>query len=145
MKRIPTIAALLFTLSATAQTPEVKEVIPLPKVTDRGQLPLHLPYPIVFIHGLTGNASTWGEMTDYLIASGYTYGGQLPYCLNTDYDLQYSNIYSTQTTDIQSFVGASSPINAGDFYVVNFNIDPNGVADGNDGVQSNQAAVIKRM
>ena len=41
-----------------------------------------LPLPVLFLHGMSGDASSWGEMADLLTAdAGLTEGPNLNYCL----------------------------------------------------------------
>ena len=102
------------------------------------------PCPIIFIHGLVGDASTWNPLTDNLDkVYGYTYGGNMNFCLNYDSDTKKS-LFST---DYKNF---DSPITEGDYYYVNFAVKPSGttyssaIANENSSWQSNQSAIFKQ-
>lgn len=109
----------------------------------RNQLELGVPYPIIFVHGLTGGHTTWGAWKKTWTDRGFKFGGRLSYHLEFDDNLKYCNF----NQDLRRF---TRPIQQGDFYIVNFNTD----YDGNDlgeGIfsfinqtNSNQAAVIKQ-
>jgi PKD repeat protein/pimeloyl-ACP methyl ester carboxylesterase len=101
-------------------------------------------YPIIFVHGWTGNEETWNDFTDESdLFYGWTYGGRLSYCLNPDDD-QY-----TSDGFYYSFVNTNNLV-MGDYYYVNFDISTNGVLHvGNDGFPlnddySNQSAIVKQ-
>ena len=53
-----------------------------------GQVDLYdarLPLPVLFLHGMSGDASSWGEMANLLSQdAGLTEGPNLNYCLNGD-------------------------------------------------------------
>lgn len=106
---------------------------------------LHFPYPIIFVHGLASSADTWFEFYDYALQQGWSYGGQLPFCLNGDSDLNYSNLSFAETTDVYNYMADALP--CADFYLINFNVDPDGTSYGDNnstGSQSNQAAIVKQ-
>ena len=101
-------------------------------------------YPILFVHGWTDDSRTWNDFTDIAdLYYGWTYGGQLNYCLNPDDDQFTSDGF------IQSFVNVSN-LGVGDYYYVNFDVSTNGdLYVGNDGIPfnndySNQAAITKQ-
>lgn len=101
-------------------------------------------YPIIFVHGWTGNEKTWNPFTDESdLFYGWTYGGRLSYCLNPDDD------QSTSDGFYYSFVNTNNLV-MGDYYYVNFDISTNGdLHVGNDGIPfnddySNQSAVTKQ-
>lgn len=99
------------------------------------------PYPIIFIHGLTGSWTSWGELGDMLYDANYPYGGQLEYCLNSDGSVYY--VYPN--SDVYTFLPQNLP--AADFYDINFNCNPDGSCFGGgtqNSVQSNQSAVVKQ-
>lgn len=159
MKRILTLALLLALADshATAQTePEqyfLRNDDPKEWAEKLAQMQgadfdagLTLPYPLIFIHGLVGDRASWQEMWNFL-APAFTYGGELAYCLNSDGDLTYSNISSTATSDISQFVTSSQQVKPGDYYLLNFDVSPDGTSHGSGGtneVQSNQAAIVKQ-
>jgi len=101
-------------------------------------------YPILFVHGWTGDSRTWDEFTgEAALYYGWSYGGRLDYCLNPDGNQSTSDGY------YQSFVNTSN-LGVGDYYTVNFDISANGVLFvGNDLIPfnddySNQSAVVKQ-
>lgn len=155
MKKLVFTALFICTFKLFAQTPVITEAIPIEQIVaelknseKESEAQQKLPYPIIFIHGLNGDFDTWSDVSSHLIQEGFIYGGQLPYCLNSDNDAWFSNIYSQQTTDIASFVGIS-PLEAGDFYIINFDVNPDGEIFGGgwwqtNNVHSNQAAIVKQ-
>jgi PKD repeat protein/pimeloyl-ACP methyl ester carboxylesterase len=101
-------------------------------------------YPIIFIHGWTGDSRTWDDFTDEANSFyGWTYGGRLDYCLNPDDNQSTSDGYILSFVDI-------SDIGVGDYYYVNFDVSTDGdLYVGNDGIPfnndySNQSAVVKQ-
>ena len=101
-----------------------------------------LPYPILFIHGLNSSSETWNTSTDYFDSQySFTYGGRFDFCLNADGNntTTNKNFYPTVGADIIAF--ESNVIN-GDYYYLNFNVNPNGSFG--TSVNSNQAAVAKQ-
>lgn len=104
----------------------------------------HFPYPVIFIHGLTGSADTWSGFYDHALSQGWSFGGQLAFNLNSDDDLGYSNIYTGGPSDLADFNG---DVPAADFYILNFNTGLDGTTYGsnyNTSTQSNQAAIAKQ-
>ena len=98
----------------------------------------HIPYPIIFIHGLKSNDQTWDSLTSQLDYYGWSFGGRMDYCLNYDSDLTTSLL----PNDIHDFT-TTNTLNSGDYYTINFDVNTNG-AIYNDTVQSNQAAIVKQ-
>ncbi len=98
----------------------------------------HFPYPVIMVHGLAANSDTWLDLYNHVLTQGWSYGGRLDFCLNSDADNQVASL----TTDIIDYTATSSLTDA-DFYLVNFDVNPNGTAFGNT-VLSNQAAVYKQ-
>jgi pimeloyl-ACP methyl ester carboxylesterase len=109
-------------------------------VTNRGG-GVELPYPILFVHGLVGNAGTWSEMSGWL-SSAVGDAVDLEFCLNGDGYLNLSNLED----DLVSFMPANLP-NA-NLYVLNFNCTPDGVCGSSTGVSvsgsSNQSGIYKQ-
>jgi len=104
---------------------------------------LHFPYPVIFVHGLTGTADTWIEFYNYALNQNWSYGGHLRFNLNSDNNFYYSNIYSNQS-DVLDF---NSNLDVADFYLINFNCATDGTSFGNNVseiTQSNQAAIAKQ-
>jgi hypothetical protein len=55
----------------------------------------NLPYPVILIHGLNGNDTTWYSfIRDVQSIYGYSYGGTMDFCLNQDGDLSSLNLSS---------------------------------------------------
>lgn len=105
----------------------------------------NLPYPIIFVHGLNGNDTTWyPSLIEIQNSIGLSFGGSLNFCLNQDNDLTTSNI----TTDIKDWTNISQDgqkISAADFYTINFDISNTGIKYSNSSlIQSNQSAIFKQ-
>ena len=101
-----------------------------------------LPYPIIFIHGLNSSSETWNTSTDYYDTQyGFTFGGRFDFCLNADNNNSTTNknFYPTAGADIAAF---ESLVQNGDYFYVNFNVNPNGVVGTT--VLSNQSAIAKQ-
>lgn len=101
-----------------------------------------LPYPIIFIHGLNSSSETWNDATDYYDTQySYTYGGRFDFCLNADNNntTTNKNFYPTAGADIAAF---ESFVQNGDYFYVNFNVNPNGAVGTT--VLSNQSAIAKQ-
>jgi pimeloyl-ACP methyl ester carboxylesterase len=97
-----------------------------------------LPYPILFVHGLIGNSTTWEEMVDWL-GQGIGSFLYLDFCLNADGSLSTS----AAEDDIQSFI----PANLGSVnqYVLDFNCNTVGTCyTSGSTVQSNQSGIYKQ-
>lgn len=122
--------------SATPQSPG--------EIQERNGVAQHFPYPIIFIHGLVGSADTWTSFYNYALAQGWSYGGHIRFNLNSDNNLNYSNITLSSTSDVADF---NSNLPDADFYLVNFNCGLDGTSYGgnyNTPTQSNQAAIVKQ-
>ena len=101
-----------------------------------------LPYPIIFVHGLNSSSETWNTSSDYYDSQyGFTFGGRFDFCLNADGNntTTNKNFYPTPGADIAAF---ESLVVNGDYYYVNFNVNPNGAVG--TSVLSNQSAVAKQ-
>lgn len=102
-----------------------------------------IPYPIIFVHGLVGDSYTWNTFAnDLSLFYGFTYGGNMNFCLNYDGNASNSNF----TNDYKDFTNLSNLI-PGDYYYVNFDVDANGNAyfgDANNPIASNQSAIFKQ-
>lgn len=101
-------------------------------------------YPVLFVHGWTGNSDTWEEFSkETAFRYGWSFGGRLDYCLNPDGDQSTSDGY------ISSFVNDAN-LKAGDYYLVNFDVAMDGVPFvSDDGIPfnddySNQSAIVKQ-
>lgn len=100
-----------------------------------------LPYPIIFIHGLTtSDSATWYPlMTALQNDYGWTYGGRMDFCLNYDNNLKTSNLL----TDYKDLTNLSK-LQPGDFYSMNFNINPDGTKIYTNTCESDESAVAKQ-
>ena len=80
---------------------------------------VELPYPMLFVHGLNGNAGSWSEMSEWLSTA---VGGavDLEFCLNGD---GYQSI-SDLEDDLVSFMPAI--LQPANLYIVNFNCTSGG-------------------
>ena len=101
-----------------------------------------LPYPIIFIHGLNSSSETWNTSTDYYDTQySFTFGGRFDFFFYADNNnaTTNKNFYPTAGADIAAF---ESLVQNGDYYYVNFNVNPNGVVGTT--VLSNQSAIAKQ-
>jgi pimeloyl-ACP methyl ester carboxylesterase len=98
----------------------------------------HIPYPIIFIHGLNSNDQTWSTFLSQLDLFGWSFGGRMDYCLNYDGNLATSIL----ANDLHDFT-VQSTLNIGDYYTVNFDVNPNGTIYNNT-VESNESAIFKQ-
>lgn len=101
-----------------------------------------LPYPIIFVHGLNSSSETWNTSTDYYDSQyAFTYGGRFDFCLNADGNniTTNKNFFPTPGADIAAF---ETFVVNGDYYYVNFNVNPNGAVGTT--VLSNQSAIAKQ-
>tara|TARA_Y100000589_G_scaffold101436_1_gene95689 strand:+ start:223 stop:2133 length:1911 start_codon:yes stop_codon:yes gene_type:complete len=100
----------------------------------------HLPYPILFVHGLAGDSHTWLEMTEWLeTALGETV--KLDFSLNSDGNLFYSNMLY----DVQSFVPDN--LTSANLYKITFNCNSLGdcfYGGSTSSNYSNQAGIKKQ-
>ena len=104
-----------------------------------------LPYPIIFVHGLTGSDETWYEFASYLQTqyglSAHTLkysnapGGKAGDGSRLDFDLNYDNNLSSSDarSDYADLVNEQR-LGDNDMYIINFDT----------GIQSNQSAVHKQ-
>jgi len=99
---------------------------------------LHVPYPVIFIHGLNSNDQTWSTFLSQLDDLGWSFGGRMDYCLNYDGNLATGLL----APDFRDFT-IQSTLNVGDYYTVNFDVNPDGSVYNNT-VQSNMSAVVKQ-
>jgi len=98
----------------------------------------HIPYPMIFIHGLNSNDTTWNSFATFLERFGWTNGGRMDFCLNMDGNLSTSLL----STDYYDFTNETN-LKPADFYFVNFDVNPNGSTHNNT-VESNESAVVKQ-
>lgn len=123
----------------------------------------HLPYPVIFIHGLNSSSRAWFDHINELSSQGLTFGGEYHVCLNTDGNYSISNKIENPIensgADISYWINVpySDFYAPADYYVVNFNIDNNGKRGSsfhfpNDFTQdagftdvlSNESAIVKQ-
>lgn len=108
-----------------------------------------IPYPIIFIHGLSSDCSVWNQATNYFDSNfGFTYGGRLDFCLNFDVNHNTSNTnFGSPAGSIYDMAIFTPSLNNGDYYFVNFDVGYNGAFHPNGSssdVKSNQSAVVKQ-
>lgn len=100
---------------------------------------VELPYPMLFVHGLNGNAGSWSEMSEWLSTA---VGGavDLEFCLNGD---GYQSI-SDLEDDLVSFMPAI--LQPANLYIVNFNCTSGGTCSSASSVSgySNQSGIYKQ-
>jgi pimeloyl-ACP methyl ester carboxylesterase len=102
-----------------------------------------LPLPVLFLHGMSGDASSWGEMASLLSNSaGLTEGAELKYCLNGD-----GSSGSSTLDEVLPFTAL--PTAHADFFRINFECNSGGTCWSNsssnsDGIFSGQAAAAKQ-
>jgi len=100
----------------------------------------NLPYPIIFMHGWGGNDTTWYPfLRDLQSAFGFSYGGNMNFCLNQDGDVTKSNLLN----DFKDWTNLNA-IHVGDFYTINFDVDTSGNKYPTTSVQSNQSGAVKQ-
>ncbi len=111
---------------------------------------IHLPYPVIFIHGLNSNSSTWNNFTNYIDTTyNLTFGGRMDFCLNHDNDNSLANLSFTPSSasDIAFFTGVND-LSVADYYYINFDVGLTGSvfppSYSNDYVLSNQSAIYKQ-
>ena len=101
-----------------------------------------LPYPILFIHGLNSSSETWNTSFNYFNNQYFwQFGGRFDFCLNADNNNATANLnfFPTPNADIAAF---ETTVQNGDYYTINFNVNPNGTIGNN--VLSNQSAIFKQ-
>ncbi|MBL7733298.1 MAG: hypothetical protein JNM88_19175 [Chitinophagaceae bacterium] len=104
----------------------------------------NIPYPIIFVHGYMGANTTWDTFIDSLQKKyGWSYGGNMDFCLNYDGDLTTSDL-NTDYHDFYGEPGHTINQNPCDFYTVNFKVNPNGLPPYDNSYQSNQAGIVKQ-
>ena len=99
-----------------------------------------LPYPVLFVHGLTGDSETWGDFVQFLspvVGDPVLLG----YCLNNNSN--FSNSY--YLSDISDELLWDN-IPAANSYYITFNCDPEGTCyyGGADFWESNQSGIYKQ-
>jgi PKD repeat protein/pimeloyl-ACP methyl ester carboxylesterase len=103
-----------------------------------------LTYPIIFVHGYTDNANNcWDKLTDELDAFyGFVYGGKMNFCLNNDASLSRA----IMPNDYKDFTALNnrSNLSKGDYYYVNFDVNPEGTSPTRSTIISNQSAIFKQ-
>ncbi len=110
---------------------------------DREVVPTKWPYPVLFVHGFTGNGDTWQAARDFFTQQGVSFGGYMRYNLNLDGNNSTCNIYDEGKEDVASFVGSGIyTFNPGDFYIINFEV--NNVNQDSPGDISSQSAAVKQ-
>ena len=104
----------------------------------------NIPYPIIFVHGYMSDNTTWNDLIDDIKNTyGWSYGGNMDFCLNYD----GNNNTSILSSDYHDFIlqtGHTINPNPCDFYTVNFANNPSGIAPYDNQFESNQAAITKQ-
>jgi len=110
---------------------------------DRSAVPMKWPYPVLFVHGFTGNGDTWQAARDFFTQQAVSFGGYMRYNLNLDDNNGTCNIYDEGKEDVASFVGSGIyTFNPGDFYIINFQVNKNN--QDSPGDISSQSAAVKQ-
>lgn len=104
----------------------------------------HIPFPVIMVHGLVSDNTTWDTLKSHLRDRyGYSYGGNMNFCLNQDRNLSTSN----KATDYRDWTIPDS-LKPADFYTINFNVDTFGHTITNSTlsgtIESNQAGIVKQ-
>ena len=126
-----------------ADTSYHKSILPIVPPQRMNDGTLHFPYPIIFVHGLSGSADTWVKHYTSATAAGWSYGGQLRYHLNMDLDHEHANISTSEQNEVFKF---HEDPEAADYYLINFNVSTAGEPLGEEPnyYLSNQAAITKQ-
>ena len=95
-----------------------------------------VPYPIIFIHGLSGDWESWYDFDLYNV--GWSFGGHLDFCLNSC-DAYSMQDYCDLSCDINDL---TSPLSNADYYVIDFDCEINSCNGSGSSVRSNKAAII---
>ncbi len=108
-------------------TPDsARDIVTYVKKVSQSKSGIHLPYPIIFMHGLGMKAEDWNTITDSMDTYyGSTFGGRFDFCLNDDGNNETANLefWPTANADIALFSGTWVP---GDYYYVNFDVGDDG-------------------
>ena len=101
----------------------------------------NLPYPVIFVHGLYSDKTTWFSLiNDLQNWYGWSYGGNMNFCLNQD-----NNIYTSNLSNDYKDWTVMSSLGAADLYTVNFDVDINGLdANSSTRIESNESAIKKQ-
>ncbi|OYU84417.1 MAG: esterase [Flavobacterium sp. BFFFF2] len=122
----------------------------MPNVANKNILTgsIKIPYPIIFIHGLDSDSSTWDETTNFMDQYfNFTFGGRLDFNLNDDNSNYTSNklFWPTSGADISQY---NTTLNNGDYYYLNFGVGSDGSFAPSNlsslNVLSNEAAIAKQ-
>lgn len=100
----------------------------------------NLPYPMIFIHGLNSDNTTWDDaLVDFQNYYGWSFGGNMNFCLNQ------SATSSNKIDDYKDRTDTNA-LFKGDFYTVNFDVDRSGTIHptASTAVLSNQSAIVKQ-
>ena len=103
---------------------------------------LKLPYPIIFVHGLTGSDQSWSDLINFMEKNyGLTYGGRMDFCLNQDGDLNTSKL----PDDYKDYTNCDllHPFIKGDIYTINFDVGNDGIPY-NNLIESDQSGIVKQ-
>jgi pimeloyl-ACP methyl ester carboxylesterase len=105
----------------------------------------NIPYPVIFIHGyMSDNVGAWDLLLTYIKSGyGWSYGGNMDFCLNADGDLS-SSVLAFDYHDFINDAGHTLNPNPSDLYTINFAVNPNGVSPYDNSFESNQAGIVKQ-
>ncbi len=105
----------------------------------------NIPYPIIFIHGLNSDNTTWDTFISTIQGYyGWTFGGRMDFCLNQDGNLATSDTSQGPSCDYHDYTGTGTSIlTAGDLYTINFDVDIYGTPH-DINFESNQSAIVKQ-
>jgi len=98
-----------------------------------------IPYPIIFVHGLVGAETTWGEMGTFLYSGNRTYD----VCLNHDKNNSTASLIEGFNGDIY-YLGWRGNGSNSRIYAVNFDNERFPLAGHETHYLSNQAAIFKQ-
>jgi pimeloyl-ACP methyl ester carboxylesterase len=102
------------------------------------------PYPIIFIHGLSGTGSSWNPFGVHINQNAnFSWGGELEFCLE-NYNFSTPQDACQIPSDILSFIPSSLPV--ADYYRIEFDCYWDGTCNNNNSewLLSNQAAITKQ-
>ncbi|RAR71363.1 T9SS type A sorting domain-containing protein [Flavobacterium aciduliphilum] len=131
----------------------VRHSLKMPIVTNKSILTgsIKIPYPVIFIHGLDSDATTWYATTDFMDTHfNFTYGGRLDFNLNNDNSNYTSNKLFWSSTGPQGADIAQwyTTLVNGDYYFLNFAVGSDGSFAPSNlsslNVLSNEAAIAKQ-
>lgn len=86
----------------------------------------HLPYPILFIHGVNSDNLKWDSLISNMQSFyGFSFGGNFDFCLNAD-ENNTTALFANDYIDFTAQNGLTN-FKSADMYTVNFNVTKTGV------------------